>query len=155
MQGPLAAPQTWSCWEVSTVPFSCLTTLGDWGREGFFLSTAVGLGGPGSVPAAASEPISVDESGRKVRQGPASWPCSPGLALLHARWGEGLSWPQPGWWDLKAEPAKSRGVRLHQALPAAGGAFACGGTRWPEAEAKLQALSGGDTQEPGWVRGFW
>lgn len=42
-------------------------------------------------------------------------------------------WPQPGWWDCKAEPAESKGLKPALTLSAVSGPFACEGNRFPEA----------------------
>lgn len=47
-------------------------------------------------------------------------------------WGKG--WPQPGWWDWKAEPAESKGPKTALTLSAVSGPFVCEGNRFPEAE---------------------
>lgn len=45
-------------------------------------------------------------------------------------WGKG--WPQPRWWDWKAEPAESKGLKTALPLSAVSGPFACEGNRFPE-----------------------
>lgn len=46
-------------------------------------------------------------------------------------WGKG--WPQPGWWDWKAEPAESKGPKTALTLLIVSGPFVCEGNRFPEA----------------------